>query len=356
MKTAVRRWAPYVALSLALALAAGYGWYRMSDTGKGWRYEESLKTFCEGLIPDEESAELTEKDGSQLIRDSLGGALNDYNSCTVGGIELSIGRIPEAARDTDSPDIFSRLDEDSGETPPIPLGGGWRGYTDLVNTAVVLPCANKSEAVVVTGRARHVNVYDDSDDGYNAMGLDYAHDVAEFVAATAVNAAKDSDCDAKAGGRIPRLAAVPEWKSPVDAAGTCAGIPYADQDWVEWVKDVPASGTAPLERCVLGTFVNYGSTLLELEAAFGPFAQRLLPDDPDAGNFKGGAGGAEGFYWATARCPGSGLRAVFWADPASDVTIDKESDVVARKALVAFAENRAKQHGCTDLKVPSASS
>lgn len=30
MKTAVRRWAPYVALSLALALAVGYGWYRMS--------------------------------------------------------------------------------------------------------------------------------------------------------------------------------------------------------------------------------------------------------------------------------------------------------------------------------------
>ncbi|MGW6513280.1 hypothetical protein ACWGCP_38250 [Streptomyces niveus] len=127
MKTAVRRWAPYVALSLALALAAGYGWYRMSDTGKGWRYEESLKTFCEGLIPYEESAGFTGKDGELLTREyRANGYEADYDMCTVAGLDLTIGRIPDSTLNGDSSDVFDRLDETEGDSPPIPLGRGCR--------------------------------------------------------------------------------------------------------------------------------------------------------------------------------------------------------------------------------------
>ncbi|MEV0780676.1 hypothetical protein ACIBLA_27200 [Streptomyces sp. NPDC050433] len=345
MKTAIRRWAPYVALSLALVLAAGYGWYRMSDTGKGWRYEERLETFCHGLIPYEESAGFTGKEGSRLSRDyRAGGSEGDYDSCTVSGLDLTIGRIPDSTLNGDSSGVFDQLDEGEGDTPPVPLGGGWRGYTDLDNTAVVLACDNKAGAVVVTA------YHDSTEDTSRAGG------VAELVAATAVKAAADWNCDAKAGGRIPRPAATVEWGSRIDAKGTCGGIPLRDQEWVEWIKDAPASGTAPLERCVLGNLKDGGEPLLDLEAAFGPFAQRLRSDDPDVGTFKRDAGGSEGFYWATARCPGDGPRAAFWVDPAEYVHIDKSADAFAKKALVAFAESRAEQHGCTDLKLPPASS
>lgn len=345
MKTAVRRWAPYVALSLALALAAGYGWYRMSDTGKGWRYEESLKTFCRGLIPYEESAGFTGKDGESLSRDSrTRGPQSDYDLCRVASFDVSIGRLPDSALNDDSSDVFDRLDEIEGESPPLPLGGGWRGYTDFANTAAVLTCENKPGAIVVTAD-------DDNEDDASR-----AHGVAELVTATAVRAAADWDCDAKPGGAIPRLPAAVEWGSRVDAKGTCGGIPLRDQEWVEWIKDAPASGTAPLERCVLGELKNGGEPLLNLEAAFGPFAQRLRSSDSDVGTFKREAGGAEGFYWASAECPDDGPRAVFWVDPAEYVHIDKAANTFAKEALVAFAESRAKQHGCTDLKLPSASS
>ncbi|WP_405792070.1 hypothetical protein [Streptomyces sp. NBC_01506] len=349
----IRRWAPYVALSLILAVAAGYGWYRMSDTGKGWRYEDSLKSFCEGLIPYEESAGLTGKNGSALSRDyRASGSEGDYDSCTVASLDITIGRIPDSARDTGSPEVFDRLDEMSADLPPIPLGGGWRGYTDVVTTATVLTCDNKDGAVVVT--AGDDSVDDNSvDDPYDADDMERAHGVAELVAATAVRAAENWGCEAKAGGRIPRLPVPAGWGSPVDAAGTCAGLPLRDQDWVEYVMDAPASGTAPLERCVLGEINEGGQPLLRLEAAFGPYAQRLRSDAPDSDTFKNGAGGSEGSYWATARCPGDGPRAVFQIYPSSDVHIDTKADEIAGKAFVAFAEGRVRQHGCTDLTLPS---
>lgn len=348
---ALRRWAPFLVLALILAVGTGYGWYRMSDTAKGWRYEESLKTFCEGLIPYEESAGITGKDGASLEHDyRMGGSQGDYDSCSLAGLELDIGRIPGSARDSDSPDVFDRLDEYPGDVPPIPLGGGWRGYTDFANTAAVLPCDNKDGAVVVTA---HYGNYDaDRVDPYDASDMEWPHDIAELVTATAVRAAERWDCDAKAGGSIPRLPVPAVWESPVDAAGTCAGLPLRDQEWVEYIKDAPASGRAPLERCVLGEIKDGGLPLLTLEAAFGPYAQRLRGHDPYGDTFKHGAGGAEGSYWATARCPGYGPRAVFRIDPASELDVDNRVDEFAGEALAAFAERRVRQHGCTDLTLP----
>ncbi|MFI6082861.1 hypothetical protein ACIBBB_18100 [Streptomyces sp. NPDC051217] len=317
----------------------------MSDTGKGWRYEERLKTFCEGLIPYEESAGFTGKDGARLSRDyRAGGSEGDYDSCTVAGLDLTIGRLPDSTSDSDRPDVFDRLGEVDADSPPVPLGGGWRGYTDLVNTAVVLACDNKPGSVVVTAHD------DDAADASRAQGI------AELVAATAVEAAGRWDCGVKAGGRIPKPAAEPERASRFHATGTCEGIPLGDQDDVHWIKEGPASGTAPLEECALGETKAEAVNLFEFEAAFGPFAQRLRSDDSDRGDFERGAGGSQGFFWATARCPGDGARAVFWVDPTEYAYVDKEANEFARMALSTFAERRAEQHGCTDLTLPTASS
>ncbi|TXL89833.1 hypothetical protein [Streptomyces sp. IB2014 016-6] len=351
---AIRRWGPYLALSLVLVVATGYGWYRVSDTGEGWRYEESLKSFCEGLIPYEESAWYTGKDGTRLTLDHRrGGPDGDFDSCTVAGLDLTIARVPDpTAKYWEKSDAFQRLDEVSGDSPPTPLGGGWRGYTDLANTAVVLNCHNKAGAVFVTANDRDV---DDLDDMYDASDSERARGIAEFVAATAVNAAEDWDCEAKAGGSIPRLPAPAERTSPFAAKGTCAGIPLRDQDYVHWIQDAPESGTAPLERCVLGETKAEAVHLFDFEAAFGPFAQRLRSDDPDARTHQRGAGGAKGSYWATAKCPGDGPRALFRVDPTQYVYVDGSVDEFARDALTAFAERRAAQHGCTDLTLPPVS-
>ena len=40
---AVRRIGLFCVLPLALALTAAYTWYRVSDTGRGWRYEASSR-------------------------------------------------------------------------------------------------------------------------------------------------------------------------------------------------------------------------------------------------------------------------------------------------------------------------
>ncbi|MFC9608331.1 hypothetical protein ACFTTN_33445 [Streptomyces niveus] len=352
----IRPWTPYIVLVLILAIGGGYGWYRMSDTAKGWRYEESLKSFCEGLIPYEESAGYTGLDGARLSADyRAGGSEGDFDSCTVAGFDLTIARVPDSMlKSFDGNDAFDRLDEVPGDSPPIPLGGGWRGYTDLVNTAVVLSCDNKAGAVFVTADNDDV---DDLDDTYDASDSERARGIAELVTATAVNAAEEWDCDAKAGGRIPRLPAPAERTSPYAPKGTCAGIRLHDQEYVHWIQDAPASGTAPLERCVLGETKAEAVHLFEFEAAFGPFAQRLRSDDPDVGTYRRGAGGAKGSYWASARCPGDGPRALFRVDPTQYVHIDGGSvDEFARDALATFAERRAEQHGCTDLTLPPVSS
>ncbi|MFD3919592.1 hypothetical protein [Streptomyces sp. NPDC058595] len=350
----IRPWTPYIALVLILAIGAGYGWYRMSDTAKGWRYEESLKSFCEGLIPYEESARYTGLDGSRLSLDyRAGGSEGDWDSCTVAGFDLTIARVPDATPTSwEKSEAFDRLDEVSGDSPPIPLAGGWRGYTDLDNTAVVLRCENKAGAVFVTAEDSDV---DDLDDRYDASDSERARGIAELVAATAVSAAEDWNCDAKAGGRIPRLPAPAERTSPYAPKGTCAGIRLHDQEYVHWIQDAPVSGTAPLERCVLGETKAEAVNLFEFEAAFGPFAQRRLPEETGPGTVKG-AGGAKGSYWASAKCPGDGPRALFRVDPTQYVYVDGPVDDFARDALATFAERRAEQHGCTDLTLPPASS
>ncbi|NWF27866.1 hypothetical protein HW130_16605 [Streptomyces sp. PKU-EA00015] len=87
--------------------------------------------------------------------------------------------------------------------------------------------------------------------------------------------------------------------------------------------------------------------MLHVRAFFGPFAQAQYPDyesTRDAGR------SGNNFSWATAKCPGTSARALFTVS-ATQYT-DEEVEDFARSALTEFAERSAKQHGCTDLKLP----
>ncbi|MFF8845814.1 hypothetical protein ACF08N_24365 [Streptomyces sp. NPDC015127] len=330
--TVIRRLALYAALPLALVAVAGYGWYQLSDTGKRWRYEDALASYCEGLIPPKESAVFTGYDTEKgLPNDWDRGA--DHQFCKVGRSLLTIARIPESARDDDGPrGVFDDLRPGERGTLPMTLGGGWRGYTNLASTAAVLECRNQDASVVVSA----------SGSGDTVAG----RTTAELVTATAVRAAEHWDCEAEAGGPIPPVPAEPEEKSRFDAKGTCAGIPMHDMDIVHWLKETPAAETSLLETCVLGETKARAEELFQVRAFFGPFAQAQYPEyesTRDAGRFGD-------FFWATAKCPGTSARALFTISTTEYVHEDVED--FARSALTAFAERSAKQHGCTDLQLP----
>lgn len=336
--TVIRRLALYAALPLVLVAAAGYGWYQFGDTGKRWRYEDALAGYCQGLIPPEESAVLTDYDtGAGLPLDLHHGGSAPYEFCKVGRQVLTIARIPADARDDDGrPGVFDALRPDPTGTLPLPLGGGWHGYTNRESAAVVLTCADQDASVVVGA----------STTGYDTTGSA----VARLLTATAERAADHWGCDARTGGALPDDYPEPQEKSRFEAEGTCAGLPLRDRDDIDWIKETTASpGTAPLESCVLGTAVDAEKRpeLLSLTASFGPFAQGVAPSGDDEPQPAGGSGA---YHWATAACPGATARAFFRVRAETPAAEDDET--FARAALTAFAERAARQRGCTDLRLP----
>ncbi|MEU0111566.1 hypothetical protein ABZ313_40335 [Streptomyces sp. NPDC006251] len=332
------------AVPLILILVGGYIWYQMSDTGKGWRYKDRLATYCNGLIPYDESAVFTSLSTEVgLPHDEHRGFGDDsFNSCRVADMTLTIALIADDAINSRS-DRFEMLDtlrSSASDTPPRPLGGGWQGYTDLRNTDVVLSCSNKPASIVVSiaGDESHENARE-------------ARKVGELAAATARKASAHWSCKTKFGGRIPSVSGPAVADSPHSATGTCKGIRITGYEsmYIDWLKESKTSGTSPLEMCVLGEFGARSERLYVLEAAFGPYAQRLRSTADEPGAMNAHAGLRLDMAWATAACPGS-ARAIFtiyateYADPRKTFLV---------KSLRAFAERSATRHGCTDLRLPS---
>ncbi|MFF3289259.1 hypothetical protein [Streptomyces sp. NPDC003023] len=330
----IRRLALYVALPLALVAVAGYGWYQLSDTGKRWRYEDRLATYCQGLIPPEESAAITDYDTDEgLPNEWHRGGPEGYEFCQVGDTMLVIARVPASARDDDGRrGVFDELRPDRTAGLPMPLGGGWRGYTNGENAAAVLDCAGQDASVVV-----HSSHRGDSAVGRSTIAL---------VTATAARAARHWDCDAKPGGSLPAVPDQPEEKSRFEAEGTCAGIPMHDMDTIHWIKETPTAASSVLETCVLGETEARAEELFQVNAHFGPLARAQHPDPETTRK----AGGDEDYIWATAKCPGTSGRALFTI-AATEYAHD-DAEQFLRAALAAFADRSAKQHGCTDLALP----
>lgn len=340
VRKALRRTVLGVALPVALVVSAGYGWYRWSDTGKGWRYADRLASYCDGLIPYKESAVFTSLDiDAGLSRDQHDGFDDErFDTCQVADLRVTVGLVAEDAVGSMSRfDILDMLHTQSADTLPVALGGGWYGYTDRRNTAVVLPCADRPASLVVSiaGDKSHDN---DTE----------AHAVAELSAATARRAAERRSCEAEFGGRVPALMTAVEHSSPEAATGTCRGIGASeDDDGIVWAEETKASGSTPLESCELGGDSYGGEAMYRLEAAFGPYAQRLRsPSDENGYSSDSGIGRDEA--WATAACPDA-ARAVF-SVYATDGVDPRRSFL--RSSLRAFAERSAARHGCTDLRLP----
>ncbi|KUL42866.1 hypothetical protein ADL12_08815 [Streptomyces regalis] len=264
---------------------------------------------------------------------------NRFNSCMVADMAVTVGLVADdEVNDRPGFNIFDMMHSGSSDYLPIALGGGWQGYTDLRNTGVMLPCENKSASLVVS-----INSDESHENPAEARAM------GELAVATARKAADQRSCEARFGGRIPKVSMPEERTSPDSVAGTCKGIPLRDAMEVDWVQETRASGTAPLESCVLGETKASDADLYRLDAWFGPYAQRMRTpsDDPDGWN--GNAGTEDDTAWATASCPRTEVRALFSIEATEYAPPTKS---VLLSSLRAFAERSAARHGCTDLKLP----
>ncbi|MEU2129788.1 hypothetical protein [Streptomyces sp. NPDC018352] len=339
----MRRIALYAALPLVVLLAVGYGWYRVSDTGERWRYENRLATYCEGLLPAAESAALTSYSiDPGLPADRTGGAGdNRWSECAVADTRLLVALIPyDAVRNRNlSGEPLSMLRDGSSDHLPVAIGGGWQGYTDFRDTGIVLNCTDRPASLVV------------------AVSADESHEnaretrqIARLATVTAERAAKRWSCNAPHGAGVPPIPLQPDRPEPGNATGTCAGVPVPGDDSVHWHRETTAAGAALVETCAFGETKARDEELYWFGAAFGPYAQRLrTSDDDESGGYHGDAGADRHSAWASAEC-GTGPRALFTVN---DTEYAAPPHGYLRTALRAFAERAARRHGCTDLRLPS---
>lgn len=338
----MRRVGLFGVVPLVVIAVAAFGWYRLGDTGRDWRYRHELAGFCRGLVPEAESAAFTGRETSRLGRDQY--TAEDglrWDRCDVAGLDLNVADVADALTNTGSPAAFFTLLHRNSDEPPVALGGGWEGYTDLRNTAVVLPCANRPASVLVSAVPREP-----------LPGPAEARQAGRLVTATAVRAARRHGCAARPGGPVPPVSSPDGETLPENADGTCAGIPVAtavDRGEVNWIKKTDGSGSAPVEECVLGKTVAFSAAAYTFQANYGPYAQRLRSGRGVGYGGEGDSGGSSTNAWATARCPGHTARAVFVAD-ATEYAAPAESFL--KDSLRAFAEHAVRRHGCTDLRLP----
>ncbi|MFD0540905.1 hypothetical protein ACFQY7_50900 [Actinomadura luteofluorescens] len=212
----LRRVGLFGVVPLVVIAVAAFGWYRLSDTGRDWRYRDRLAGFCQGLVPEAESAVFTGHEESRLGRDRHVPEHDGlrWEQCKVAGLSLVIGDVADTVtNDGDAAGFLTLLHRGSAEQP-VALGGGWEGYTDLRNTAVVLPCADRRSSVLVAA---------DSDEAL--AGPAEARQAARLVTATAVRAARHYGCDAKPGGAVPPVPRPDGETVPENVTGTCAASP-----------------------------------------------------------------------------------------------------------------------------------
>ncbi|OMI86597.1 hypothetical protein ACGH52_28235 [Streptomyces sp. BBFR25] len=338
MVKVVRRLSLYCVLPLVLVLTAAYTWYRVSDTGNGWRYKDKLATYCGGLIPYDEATAFTGLNTDSLSRDRVEGYGADrFRSCRIANLTVSIGLVlADAVRSDSVPNMLSALNRERSDHLPVGLGGGWRGYTDGRTTAVVLPCTNKDASLVVNiaGDSSHEN-----GDGSRAVG--------ELATAIARKAADRRSCEASFGRRLPEISLWNGQYSPAGTSGTCEGLQIPESQWVDWVQGSVASDSSPLELCLLGESKARDEVLYSMEASFGPYAQRLRSADHDEPWPEPGL--THDSATATASCPGSTVPAVFRIHA---TVYAAPTEQFLRSALHTFAERSAARHGCTGLELP----
>lgn len=313
------------ALAVVAAVVAGSFWYRARAAN-----DAALARACDGMLPAGQAARFTHDDATRLD----GEPVESGYSCRVGRQHVQIAWVPDGTRH--ALDALYPL-EHADDGVPVPLGGGWHGFTDRTETGVTLACTNRRGSLAVFA---------------DTTALAPARTVAGLVTAVAGRAAAHYRCHAPLGGRIPPVPPAPPGKPTTFPDGACRGLPLDGTDGVlNWQRPSPGSGSVPLESCLLGWRVapNSATTTFRFTAAYGPYATRDRYSTWGTDDLPGRGGHRDGTAWTTARCPGTGIRALYWASSEDERDLAYLPHGFLTAALHAFAERSAHRHGCTDV-------
>ncbi|MGW6237572.1 hypothetical protein [Streptomyces sp. NPDC055094] len=355
------RWTAWTAGVLALVLLAAWIWWRESDTGDRRRFEETMKTFCGGLLAHEKSS-LFEglQPHTSLANDRS--VARDAQYCQVNRTEVTVALL--RAEDNEFRDWEEVLPSFGGSLLPVPLTGGWRGAADGGSVRVLLPCRGTDDVVAVT-TGSYLSMTSSEEDTERRARKDGWLDGdlywARFATATAVKASARWGCEAEKGDAVRSLPAVRgDSTSTTSAKGTCAGLPFGRDERLDTVWETGTSAAAVYERCEVGAY-HYFDERYEFTARFGPYAWKAQGDSRDGslGESREAAGADSRGQWASARCPGHSGRALFTGHvPVEAATVwlpgEKGEETFGLPAFREFAERSAKRHGCTDLRLPPA--
>ncbi len=348
-----------VALTSTVALIAA-GWFYFSGAYDRWRDGRSLAEACDGLL---------DVDGVRAALDSddvrgMGGQQEYLTDGETGRITLC--RVKDRTGDQSvKVDVHwgskmtaaaAALRHQFVRDPRItavPIGHGWRGAVVSVDKvlygAVELGCTNKHDESLI------VNLYTFE----NAKIPEQRRNFARLATSVARSAAQHVGCASKPGKLVqqispePAKTAVPLTRSKGTCAPAVRDTEAARRTGVVSVTEAPADPDAPAEDCYLVDAA--GKELYRLTALYGPFA-----NGPRHGSSAGlagdsGAFGEEGnrYGYATAQCPGDKERSLYVIATSPWENRDPDRDPeFAQSALKSFAQESAKNHGCTDLRLP----
>jgi hypothetical protein len=378
----VLRWTTWTVVWCVVLAAAWYWW---TPWGKDWRLERRIESLCGGVLDAQQMLDLAEERRPDTDVDDIDeGADGRWEECRVGDINIRVADIPDKAEDVRLI-ALPHLDRHDGGLV-APLGSGWSGYiTRDATVTVALPCTGGPRRHIVVEMEASVLGDWERDSPKDVDDPDGRLRLAQTAADTAVRAAEEWDCQTTSGRRLTHVPRPVPWEDsamPAQADGTCAGLPFHQDDRVATVWETVTDGNALIEHCFLGH--QNGARTYRLDAHYGPSAQAaradyaglygsdpsltgLTPDTAPAGRLPFDQAG----LWASARCPGTSQRALYEISlidiDSEEIGLDEREDDeeitwwnegwaeegrMAPEALAAFAQQSADRHGCTDLRLP----
>ncbi len=363
----------------ALVLLTG-GLFFFTGGYDRWSTGRMLTRACDGVLPADQVRSLLGegplKAGGDDSEGSLDGTTTSLRvTCGIsrvteknagkpvddGSVTVTINGVPTLTReDRRYESLYPTM---RSELPPAPLGQGWNGAFDVgdehgeaeATTTVLLDCAPGRGDLLITVAVDVDGYVDDSPLDNPARRIAFAR----IATDTAANASHRWNCHADLGEPLttaPLPVNKDEYVAPADAKGTCSGITARGTSVARaWES---GRGTAPFEACVLGD--TEGHTTYRLAAHYGPYAEGVRHDqfersgdtDPIGGGQRSGVL-ADGGYWTTSACPGSGEPAFFSLIPYSDKATRSDADrAYELSVLKVFADRSAAAHHCAAPAVP----
>ncbi|MFI6054115.1 hypothetical protein ACIBCO_28995 [Streptomyces violascens] len=331
-----------------------------------WRDGRSVDRACGGMLAQGELD--TALESSELRAESL--ELDDgyLAHCLVlradsgrnGSLEMSLRW--STTKPSSSEAFPSGSDIDNGTKGQVaPLGGGWSGVVRNDGSAAVqvaLDCRNdRSKALVAYGSFAAPG-FAPSKSAAALTGL------GRVTTEAARKTAAKYGCEASGGEKLTTVSSPPYGARPNPAkplgqsTGSCAALrglaPTAAQNDVPQAMEYPADTQTPQVNCYLATasqkpgyglFAFYGASAKALRTGGVPSSLKAADEPRD-------------YAWATAKCPQSTEPASFLITHLLEVHSDaithpvpRYSPDFANTALKAFADNEAKQRGCTDVRM-----